>query len=107
MKYTWKVLKGVISKTNKTKGIEKINFEDHEITDKKQITKKCDEHFVSIGDTIAKEIQTVDTLSPTGHITPAITVNSDLSLFQSRRLPRLSKLLNGKATGVHGTPIRL
>ena len=53
-----------------------------------KITEKCNEHFVSIGDKIVKEIQTVDTPSPTGHLQ---TVNLDLSLFQSHRLQRLSK----------------
>ena len=68
LKNTWKVLKGVIGKTNKAIGIEEINFEDHETTDKKQITEKCNEHFVSAGDKLAKEVQAVDTLSPTRHI---------------------------------------
>ena len=55
-KNTQKVLKDAIGKAHKTIEIEKINFEGKELTDKKQITELCNEHFVSIGDKLVKSI---------------------------------------------------
>ena len=100
MKNTWKVLKGVIGKTNKTIGVEKVKvyFEDHEITE------KCNERFVSIGDKLAKEIQTVYTLSPTGHLTPANCKFRFEPISVSQVTKIIKKLLNGKAIGMHGIP---
>ena len=65
LKNTWKVLKGAIGKTHKTIEIEKINFEG------KEFTKLCNEHFVSIGDKLAKSIHPGNEQSPTAHIQPA------------------------------------
>ena len=39
----------------------------------KVIAKKCNEHFVSIGDKLAKEIQTNDEQCPTAHLKSSIT----------------------------------
>ena len=50
----WKVLKGAIGKAHKTIEIETINFEGKEFLDKKQITELYNDHFVSIGDKLAK-----------------------------------------------------
>ena len=60
LKNTWKVLKGATGKTHKTIEIEKISFEGKEVTDKKQITELCNEHFVSVGDKLAQSIQPSD-----------------------------------------------
>ena len=37
MKNTWKILEHAIGRTHKTVGIDKVNMEGIEITDKKQI----------------------------------------------------------------------
>ena len=68
LKTTWKILKSAIGKTQKTSGIEKINIYEIEVTDMKVIAEKCNEHFVSIGDKLVKEIQTNDEQSPTAHL---------------------------------------
>ena len=65
------VLKSAIGKAHKSIEIEKINFEGKQFTDKKKITKLCNEHFVSIGDKLAKSIQPGNEQSPTAHIQPA------------------------------------
>ena len=55
-------------KNKKTSGIEKINIDEIEVTDMKVIAEKCNEHFVSFGDKLVKEIQTNDEQSPTAHL---------------------------------------
>ena len=72
LKITWKVLKSAIGKAHKTIEIEKINFEGKEFIDKKQITQLCNEHFVFIGDKLAKSIQRGNEQFPTAYIQPAI-----------------------------------
>ena len=71
LKNTWKVLEGAIGKAHKTIEIEKINFQGKEFLDQKQITELCNDHFVSIGDKLAKSIQPDNEQSPTAHIQPA------------------------------------
>ena len=44
-----------MGKPHKTTGIEKINIKGLEVTDKEIIAEKRNEHFVSIGDRLAKE----------------------------------------------------
>ena len=56
LKIHGKYLKGAVWKAHKTIEIENINFEGKEFTDKKQITELYNDHFVSIGDKLAKSI---------------------------------------------------
>ena len=70
----------------------------------KQITELCNEHFVSIGDKIAKSIQLGNEQSPTAHIEPA-TVEfrfNPISVLQVTKVIR--KLVNSKVTEIHGIP---
>ena len=60
LKTTWKILKSAIGKTQKTTGIERININGMEVIDQKQIAENCNEYFASIGDKLAKEIQSSD-----------------------------------------------
>ena len=106
LKNTWKVLKGATGKAHKTIEIEKINFEGKEFLDKKQITELCNDHFVSIGDKLAKSIQPDNKQSPTAHIQPA-TVKfrfKPISVLHVTKV--IKKLVNSKATGIHGIPNR-
>ena len=73
LKTTWKILKSAIGKTQKTSGIEKIIIDEIEVTDMKVIAEKCNEHFVAIGDKLAKEIQTNNEQSPTAHLKSSTT----------------------------------
>ena len=101
---TWKVLKGATGKAHKTIEIEKINFEGKEFMDKKQITELYNEHFVSIGDKLVKSIQPGSEQSPTADIQPA-TVKfrfKPISVLQVTKV--IKKLVNSKATGIHGIP---
>ena len=84
--------------------IEKINFEGKEFTDKKQITELCDHHFVSISDKHAKSIQCGNEQSPTAYIQPAKVKfrYKPISVLQVRKV--IKKLVNSKATGIHGIP---
>ena len=66
LKTQGKYLKVQLEEARKTIEIEKINFKGKKFTDRKQITELCNEHFVSIGDKLAKSIQ-----SPTAQIQPA------------------------------------
>ena len=106
LKNTWKVLKGAIGKAHKTIEIEKINFEGKEFLDKKQITELCNDHFVSIGDKLAKSIQPDNEQSPTAHIQPA-TVKFRFKPISVLHLTKvIKKLVNSKATAIHGIPDR-
>ena len=71
LKNTWKVLKGATGKAPKFIEIEKINFEGKKFTDKKQLTELCNGHFASIGDKLAKNVQSGNEQCPTSHIQPA------------------------------------
>ena len=68
LKTTRKILNSAIGKTT---GIENINFNGLEVTDKEIIAEKCNEHFVSIGDRLAKEIHSNDKQYATAHLKPA------------------------------------
>ena len=104
MKNTWKILKHAIGRTHKTVGIDKVSMEGIEITDKKQIAERCNEHFVSIGQKLASDIENTDAHSPIAHMKPVKAKFSfkPISVHQVIRI--IKKLLNSKATGIHGIP---
>ena len=60
LKNTWKILKHAIGRTHKTVGIDKVSIKGIEITDKKQVAERCNEHFVSIGQKLASDIENTD-----------------------------------------------
>ena len=95
-----------MGKPHKTAGIEKINIKGLEVTDKEIIAEKCNEHFVSIGDRLAKEIHVSDKQYATAHLKPATRkfAFKPISVTQVIKLPE--KLINSKATGIHGIPNR-
>ena len=51
-------------------GIDKINMEVTEITDKKQIAERCNEHYVSVVQKLASDIENTDAHSSTAHMKP-------------------------------------
>ena len=64
----------------------------------------CNEHFVSIGDKLARSIQPGNEQFPTAHIQPA-TVKfrfKPISVLQVTKV--IKKLVNSKATGIDGIP---
>ena len=104
VKTTWKILKSAIGKTQKTTGIERININGMEVIDKKQIAENCNEYFASIGDTLAKEIQSSDEQSPIAHLKPATDKFRFKPISVTQVIKVLKKLINGKATGIHAIP---
>ena len=75
-----------------------------EVIDKKQIAEKCNEYFSSIGDKLAKEIQSSDEQSPTAHLKPATDKFRFKPISVTQVIKVLKKLINGKATGIHTIP---
>ena len=104
MKNTWKILKHAIGRTHKTVGIDKVSMEGIEITDKKQIAERCNEHFVSVGQKLASDIENTDAHSPTAHMKPVKAKFSFKPISVPQVIRIIKKLLNSKAAGIHGIP---
>ena len=85
-------------------GIDKVSMEGTEITDKKQIAERCNEHFVSIGQKLASDIENTDAHSPTAHMKPVKAKFSFKPISVPQVIMIIKKLLNSKATGIHGIP---
>ena len=102
IKNTWKIIKHAIGRTRKTLGIDKINMEGTEITDKKQIAERCNEHLFSIGQKLASGIKNTDAHPPTAHIKPVEAKFSFKPISVPQVIRIIKKLLNSKATGIHG-----
>ena len=74
MTATWKILKDVSNKGNKSTDINEVLFEGKKVTDAKIIPEAFSHHFASIGGKLASEIpelkmQSCDYLSKTGKFT--------------------------------------
>ena len=104
MKNTWKILKHSIGRTHKTVGIDKVSMEGIEITDKKQIAERCNEHFVAVGQRLASDIENTDAHSRTAHMKPVEAKFSFKPISVPQIIRIIKKLLNSKATGIHGIP---
>ena len=65
---------------------------------------KCNKHFVSIGDKLAKEVQTNDEQSPTAHLKSSTTKFKFKTISVMQVIKDLKKLINSKATGIHDIP---
>ena len=57
LKKTWKIFMQAMCKDNKTTKIDHININDTIINDKQKISEALNDHFVSIGEKLANEIQ--------------------------------------------------
>ena len=62
------------------------------------------EHFVSIGQKLASDIENTDAHSPTAHMKPAEAKFSFKPISVPQVVRIIKKLLNSKATGIHGIP---
>ena len=56
LKSTWKILRQVTGKGNSATAIDRIKYENNEISDEQQISDICNHHFVSIGDKLSRNI---------------------------------------------------
>ena len=104
MKNTWKILNHAIGRTHKTVGIDKVSMEGIAITDKKQIVERCNEHFVSIGQKLASDIENTDAHSSTARMKPVEAKFSFKPISVPQVIMIIKKLLNSKATGIQGIP---
>ena len=98
MKATWKILKEVISKDQKTAETDEINVDGQTVTDKKTISEASNQHFVSIGERLAGGIldpvlTSSEYLSKTGNFESKFS----LKTIQPKHVfATISKLKNGK-----------
>ena len=56
MKGTWKILRKAMNKEAKQSDIETILFDNEEVNDKQEISERFNDHFVTIGEELAKDI---------------------------------------------------
>ena len=101
MKNTWKILKHAIGRTHKTVGIDKVSMEGIEITDKRQIAKRCNEHFAQ---KLTSDIENTDAHSPTANMKPVEAKFGFKPISVPQVIRIIKKLLNSKATRIHGIP---
>ena len=104
LKGTWKILKQVMNKGNDQANIQKLLYNGQEINDKQEISENFNDYFIGIGEELATGIQPSDTSS--SDYLSNIEINRD-NKFKFKPLKPtevfkiLSKLKNGKATGLH------
>ena len=84
--------------------IENLELGDDIINDSEQISEICNDHFVMVGERLACQVPCSD-YSPTVHIPKTNSVFQPVTEGQVLKL--LSKLINGKATGLHNIPDRV
>ena len=105
LKATWKILKEVTNKGNKSTDINEVLFEGEKVTDVKIIPEAFNHHFASIGGKLASEIpepkmQSCDYLSKTGK-------SRFKKIHPKSVFAILSKLKNGKASGMSMIPNKI
>ena len=109
IKGTWKVLKQAINKGPKMADISTVNYDSELVTDKNKIPEVFHDHFVGVGEKLAKDISP-STCSSSGYI---LKVNTNGSRFEFKLLKPVDvykvfpKLKNGKAAGMHLIPNRI
>ena len=59
-KKTWKILKSSINQATKANPIEKLVFNDEELTDSIKIAGACNEQFASVGENLAAQIENLN-----------------------------------------------
>ena len=107
LKLTWKVLKHAIGEGGSSiSAIENLELGDDIISDSKQISEICNDHFVTVGERLACQIPCSD-YSPTVHIPKTNSVFQLKPVTEGQVLKLLNKLINGKATGLHNIPNRV
>ena len=105
LKQTWKVLNHAMNRKCKTSNIGKLCIEIREICDPGDIAESLNDHFVSIGKKLAKEIPETED-PPTANLNE---LTSDIRfrfkyVTKSKVFSLITQLKNGKATGLHNLP---
>ena len=109
LKTTWKILKEVINKDQKTAEINKINVDSETVIDKKTISEALNQHFVSIGERLAGGILD-PVLTSSEYLLKTANFGSKFSFktIQPKRVfATISKLINGKATRLNMIPNKI
>ena len=103
LKDTWKIIKPAIGQSSKATQIYKISCSGEVTTDKAKISEVLNEHFVTIGERLAKQVHCSDT-EPTVCVPKADSKFVFKTITNVQVLKILTKLVNEKATGLHGIP---
>ena len=105
MKKTWKILKSAMYQPTKANPIEKLVFNGEELTDSIKIAGACNEHFASVGENLAAQIENLN-IDSVDNIIKANTHFSFKPIEVCQAVKVIRKLVNGKAVGIHSIPNR-
>ena len=104
LKGTWKILKQVMNKGNDQANIQKLLYNGQEINDKQKISENFNDYYIGIGEELTTGIQSSDT-SFSDYLSKIEIDRNNKFKFRSLKPTEvykiLSKLKNGKATGLH------
>ena len=103
MKKTWKILKSAMNQPTKANPIEKLVFNDEELTDSIKIAGACNEHFASAGENLAAQIKNLN-IDPVDTMIKANTHFRFKPAEVCQAVKVTKKLLNGKAVGIYSIP---
>ena len=106
MKKSWKVMKNAMNQDTKSNSIDRILFQDGVITGPTNLAKAFNEHFVSIGERLAKTVGYTD-IYPTQFLKQAKTKFKFKQIKVEEVFRVINKLVNAKAVGTHAIPNRL
>ena len=104
MKKTWKILKNAMNQ-DINNSIKKVVIRNTEITDNNEIVEAFNEHFASIGEKLAAQIENIS-INPVDAINKADTKFKFKSIEVCQIIKIIKKLANGKAVGIHSLPNR-
>ena len=99
LRNTWKILQQATGQGNKTNTLDKIFYNNQEISVDNEKAKVCNEHFIAVGKKLAEDIPSTDE-SPTANITPAKTKFKFGYITVAQIENVINRLINNKATGM-------
>ena len=102
-KQTWKILKQVLGRGNKSAVIEQIIFNDQILNEKQDIAEACNQYFTSVGNKLTDQIQPSQD-NPIRHIPVGMERFQFKQIKPAKVNTVLGKLKNGKASGIHNIP---
>ena len=91
---------------NKTNTLDKIFYNNQEISEDNEKAKVCNEHFIAVGQKLAENIPSTDE-SPTANITPTKTKFKFGYTTVAQIENVIKRLINNKATGMNGIPNKI
>ena len=102
---TWKILTSAMNQPTKANPIEKLVFNDEELTDSIKIAGACNEPFSSVGETLAAQIENLS-IDLVDTIMKANTRFRFKPTEVCQTVKVIIKLVNSKAVGNHSVPNR-